>query len=243
MAELTTQAGKKAICKLNYVSSMDRLLETRVNYILDHQQMLDSSDQDRYGGFLPYNTKTNQLETHNNNYDHTGARERLAMPITLALYYQNTEDEELKARIKTSLELFWEYAKREIINTTTGQCFDNINYGGGTREYNSPNYAWMCMEMYKVTDKTECVDVMMQILRYLRDTYGRRTAYIINMNILENLEFLYGLGRYEDYAELYEYYVQCGDWIVEDLPNYPSLEVKFEQSIVTPTVENIAAVY
>lgn len=243
VVELTTQAGKKAICKLNYVSSMDRLLETRVNYILDHQQMLDSSDQDRYGGFFPYNTKTNQLETHNNNYDHTGARERLAMPITLALYYQNTEDEELKARIKTSLELFWEYAKREIINTTTGQCFDNINYGGGTREYNSPNYAWMCMEMYKVTGKTECVDVMMQILRYLRDTYGRRTAYIINMNILENLEFLYGLGRYEDYTELYEYYVQCGDWIVEDLPNYPSLEVKYEQSIVTPTVENIAAVY
>ncbi len=243
VVELTTPAGKKAICKLNYVSSMDRLLETRVNYILDHQQMLDSSDKDRYGGFFPYNTRTNELETHNNTNDHTGARERIAMPITLALYYQITDDEELKARIKTSLELFWEYAKREIINTTTGQCFDNINYGGGGREYNSPNYAWMCMEVYKVIGKTECVDVMMQILRYLRDTYGRRTAYIINMNILENLEFLYDLGRYDDYAELYEYYIQCGDWIVEDLPNYPSLEVKYEQSIVTPTVENIAAIY
>ncbi len=243
VVELATAEGKQAVAKLNYVSSQDSLLKNRAVYILDHQQMLDASDADRYGGFFPYNTESGELELNNTSYDHSGARERLSMPIMLALYYQLTEDGALKERIKQSLELFWEYAKREIINTETGQCFDTINYGGGTREYNSPNYAWMCMEMYTVTGNEECVDVMMQILRYLRDTYGRRTAYIINMNMVENLGFLYQLGRYEDYKELYKYYVQCGDWIVEDLPNYPSLEVKYEQSIVSPTVENIAAVY
>lgn len=243
VVELTTREGKKAICKLNYVSSMDSLMKNRVTYILDHQQALDTEQADYYGGFFPYNTESGRLEVSSSSDDHSGARERLAMPITLALYYQVTEDEVLKERIRQSLELFWEYARREIINIETGQCFDGVNYGGGGREYNSPNYAWMCMEVYKVTGNTECVDTMMQILRYMRDNYGRRTAYIINMNMLENLEFLYELGRYDDYLELHEYYTQCGDWIVEDLPNYPSLEVKYEQSIVTPTVENIAAVY
>ena len=113
VVELVTTEGKQAVAKVNYVSSWDNLLKNRVVYILDHQQMLDASDADRYGGFFPYNTANGELELNHPKNDHSGARERLAMPIMLALYYQLSEDTELKERIRQSLELFWAYAKRE----------------------------------------------------------------------------------------------------------------------------------
>ena len=117
------------------ISGEQKLMEKRIRFILDRQQMQDINAP-RYGAYMIYDNEGDSILTNDQGRsDLSEGRERVGMGIALAAYALNDNDRE---EILRSLERYAKFV-RERLQDPDYRTKSNVN-GGKNRGY---NYAWV----------------------------------------------------------------------------------------------------
>ena len=234
------------------VSSPQELIDKRINFILNHQQLQDTSDP-RFGAFMIYDNEGDSILTNNQGRsDLSEGRERIGMGILLATYAQHKK---LNASPlpsakslhtptpDTLLSALQRYAKfvHEQLQYPDYRTKSNIS-GGKNRGY---NYAWTADFYFRMA-------LLTGDAQYARDGYATLQAlyrqfgygfYCIDYPVTTGLKALQQMGMTFEHDMLLYDFKATADIFVKNGLNFPAFEVNYEQSIIAPAVQFLCEVY
>lgn len=219
--------------------SYERLIGSRVRFILDHQQMNDTADP-RNGAYMVYDNDTHSIYKNDDgrkSYDCDEGRERVGMGVMLAKWYLRHPDERLKQSLVRYARFFREKLQRDDYTT-----YSRVTKDGWNRGY---NYAWAAdffFHMYEVTkDRQYAIDGYQTMQALYRHTgYG---FYCIDIPVTLSLKVLKEAGMQTEYNDLLIDYSRTADTFMSNGLNFPKSEVNFEQSIVAPAAQFLLELY
>lgn len=232
--------GQRTHANCLVYTSIDSLIQKRVEFILTRQQMNDPNDM-RYGAFMVYDNQQNHIyknDTRNcNPVDRDEGAERVGMGVLLAKQYLLTHQPELK-------ESLLRYATfiRQRLQTKDYITFSSVDKSGRNRGY---NYIWVAefyFQMYKVTgDKQYAMDGYQTLCSMFKQFgYG---FYAIGIPVSLGLKTLKEAGMEDEYQHLRAEFIKSGDIFLKNGTNYPKHEVNYEQSIVAPALQFLLQLY
>ncbi len=228
--------GKKSIAR-GYVSEApQKLIEKRIRFIVEHQQMMDKKSP-LYGAYLIYDTEEKAQYFDYAFRDWNACRERFGMGLLICKWLQTHRDAEVSA----SLDLFEKFVMREAFDEKTGAVFDTIgNNPKHKRLYNAPWVITFWNEMYALRGDEKYLDF---IERTMRDYYKKGGArfYPNGSVFADAVTTLRKAGRTAVADELQKAVREHIATIMKNDVDYPPHEVRFEQTIVTPAHNIIAA--
>ncbi len=229
--------GKKSVARGHVSEAPDALIEKRIRFIVRNQQMLDAASP-LYGAYLIYDTEEKAQYFDYAFRDWNACRERFGMGLLICKWLQTHRDAEVSA----SLDLFEKFIMREAFDEKTGAVFDTIGKSPKhKRLYNAPWVITFWNEMYALRGEGKYLDF---IERTMRDYYKKGGArFYPNGSVFSDaVATLRKAGRTAVADELQKSVREHIATIKENDVNYPPHEVRFEQTIVTPA-HNIIAAY
>jgi hypothetical protein len=219
------------------ISGEKELIEKRIRFILERQQMQDRSDT-RYGAFMIFDNEGDSILTNNQGRsDLSEGRERLGIGIALAAYALNDND---RVEILRSLERYAKFV-RERLQDPDYRTKSNVN-GGKNRGY---NYAWVADFYFRMA-------LLTGNAQYARDGYATLQSlyrqfgygfYCIDYPVTTGLQALQQTGLSFERDMLLQDFKATADIFVKNGLNFPSFEVNYEQSIIAPAVQFLCEVY
>ena len=237
---ITMPNGKTTHVELLTIPSEDALLEKRIEFILDHQQMLRRDDP-RYGAYMIYDNEGDSIYLNDrpncNPPDRDEGGERLGMGVLLAKQYQRTRDE----RLLNSLMLYYRFV-REGLQTPDYVTYSSVDKTGRNRGY---NYMWVAdfyFQMYLATGDKQFATDGYETLQALYRQFGHG-FYAVDIPVTASLEALSKAGMKRERKQLIKDFKLAGDVMVKNSVNYPPFEVNYEQSIVAPAVQFLCELY
>ncbi len=229
---------KRTYAELLGVSSYYGLIEKRVNFILNHQQMNDAGNV-HDGAYMVYDNDLNSIYLNNGrrrSNDTGDGRERIGMGVLLAKWYMLHPSEQLKE----SLVRYASFVRKKLQtkNYTLKQASDL----SGDRGYNYPWAADFYFYMYDVTkDKIYAQHGYATMKALFRNfKYG---FYCIHMPVLHSLKVLREAGLTAQADSLLASYKKTADVFVKNGLNFPHHEVNYEQSIIAPAAQFLCEMY
>lgn len=238
--DFSYNGGKQTHANCLVLSSTDKLIQRRTDFIRTHQQMNNSADP-RYGAYMVYDNEGDSIYLNNtpncNPVDRDEGAERLGMGVLLAKQYLLTKDADLK-------ESLLKYATfvRQNLQTRDYVTYSSVDHKERNRGY---NYMWVAdffFQMYKVTgDKQYAMDGY-QTLQSMFRQFGNG-FYAIGIPVRLGLQALKEAGMNKEYTKLLQNFIKTGDIFVANGLNYPKHEVNYEQSIVAPAIQFLAQLY
>ncbi len=230
--------GRRSYASGLCVNQLEKLIEKRIEFILDNQQMLDP-ESPLYGAFLIYDNEEKRQHYSHWVYDHNACRERFAMGMLICKWLQTHKNE----RAERALLLLEQFILREIFNTETGDVANTIGKDCSfKRPYNAPWLMRFWGEMYHLYGKSEYLDWIERIMRNFH-AKGGDTFYPNGSYFSESIILLRDAGRVEVADELRALLENHIANIVKNGTDYPPHEVRYEQTIVTPAHGIIASYY
>lgn len=231
--------GKK-YTMLNYlvVSSAENLIDKRVHFIVDKQQM-NEPDEARVGAYMLYDNELKEIYKNpaNGKGDRDEGRERLGMGVLIAKWLQTHKDE----KVYSSLMRYVKFI-REVLQATDYKVFSNVAHTSKHRNYNYPWVAHLYLETYKLAkDKKILVDYYGTMRKYYKE-WGYK-HYVIGVRVTDGLAALQEAGMSAQRDTLLSDYTKVADYFVETGIFYPKSEVNYEQSIVAPAVILLCEMY
>jgi len=239
------------------ISGERELIDKRIRFILDRQQMNDPKDP-RYGAFMVYDNEGDSILTNDHGRsDLDEGRERIGMGILLAAYALNEElrflqsseqtlcasgqaerkNEELTAALERYAKFIRE--KMQQPDYTTGS---SVMRKSKNRGY---NYAWVADFYFRMSlltgNKQYALDgyATLQAL-YRQFGYG---FYCIDYPVVTGLKALEQAGLTFECDQLLYDFRATADILVKNGLNFPKFEVNYEQSIIAPAVQFLCEVY
>lgn len=231
--------NKSTYAELLGVSSYYGLMQKRVSFILDHQQIIDPTSP-RYGAYMVYDNELNKIYMNDGarrSNDTGDGRERIGMGILLAKWQMLHPSD----RLKESLVRYATFVRNKLqkADYTTKQTSDGL---WKDRGYNYPWAADFYLYMYDVTkDKT-----------YAQHAYGTMKAlfrrfhygfYCINIPVLHSVKVLREAGMTAQADSLMASYKKTADIFIKNGLNFPHHEVNYEQSIIAPATQFMCEMY
>lgn len=233
--------GKKQTM-LNYyvVSNEQKLIDKRVHFIVDHQQMNNSNDP-RYGAYMLYDNEADTIVTNVQNLtaksDKDTGRERVGMGVLIAKWLQTHNDE----KVRSSLLRYVKFV-REKLQDPDYKVYSTVDHKSKHRGYNYPWIAHLYLETYKLTnEKQYLIDFSGTMSKYFQE-FGYK-HYSIGFRVGDGLTALENAGMKTERDNLFNAYKQVGDFFAENGIFYPKHEVNYEQSIVAPAVSFLCDMY
>ncbi len=225
-------AGKK-YTQLNYlvISSPENLINNRVHFIVNNQQMNDPAD-DRNGAYMLYDNELKEIFKNpaNGKGDRDEGRERLGMGVLIAKWLQTHKDEQVHA----SLMRYTKFV-REVLQTPDYKVYSNVAHNSKHRSYNYPWVAHLYLETYLLTrEKQYLVDFYGTMRKYYKE-WGHQ-HYSIGFRVTDALAALQVAGMKAERDSLLSDYIKAADFFVETGIFYPKHEVNYEQAIVAPAL-------
>ena len=221
------------------VSSYDNLIDRRVNFIVDHQQMNDPQDA-RYGAYMVYDNEKQSIYKNDDSrqsYDCDEGRERAGMGVLLAKWYLKHPSEKLKQSLLRYAKFY-----REKLQTADFTTYSRVSKDGWNRGY---NYAWAAdffFHMYEVTKDKEYAlwgyNTMQALYRHTG--YG---FYCINIPVTSGLKALREAGLTAEYNDLLVDYSKTAEVLMGNGLDFPKSEVNFEQAIIAPATQFLLEFY
>ena len=203
------------------------LVARRIDRILKENQCLDEKSP-IFGAFITYDNEESHQYYNYNFGDHNAARERVGMALLMARWAQKNPSPEIMA----ALARYEAFLVREIWDEKTGEVYNGIGLRERRkRHYNGPWFINFWWEMYNLTGKPVYLDRIEKGIRRYYEKAGP-TFYPIACNYGECLATLRRAGR--DTAELERLLRAHVDVMLSKKNGYPSQEVRFEQTLVTP---------
>lgn len=211
-----------------YVSDDFRtVVGRRVETILRENQCHDEKSP-LDGAFLVYDNEESRQYYDARLANHNAGRERVGMGLLIARWAQVCPSPAFDA----ALARYEAFLVREIWDEQTGEVFNDIGLRERRkRHYNGPWYVNFWFEMYNLTGKPIYLDRIEKGIRRYYEKAGP-TFYPIACNFGECLSTLRKAGR--DTAELERLLRAHVDVMLAKENGYPSQEVRFEQTLVTP---------
>ncbi|MEI6949068.1 hypothetical protein V9K67_17935 [Paraflavisolibacter sp. H34] len=238
---LAYDGGRKQTV-LNYlvVSSPQQLVDQRVRFIVDHQQMNDPKDG-RYGAYMVFDNEGDTILTDISRSvavsDKDEGRERLGMGVLVAKWLQTHPD----AAVKNSLMRYVSFI-REKLQTPDYRVFSTVDHKSRHRGYNYPWVAHLYLETYKLTKDPVYLDHFYGTLQKYFNEFGYE-HYSIDFRVTDGLAALEQAGRKAQRDSLLAAYRRAGDFFAATGLDYPKHEVNYEQSIVAPAVTFLCELY
>lgn len=226
---------------LNYlvISSPSNLIDKRVHFIVDHQQMNDTSDG-RYGAYMVYDNEANKILTNPGKVaasDKDEGRERLGMGVLVAKWLQTHKD----TTVFNSLCRYVNFIRFKL-QTPDFKLYSNIAHTSRPRAYNYPWVAHLYLEVYKLTNDRQYLHWFYETLRKCFRESGLH-HYSIGFRVKESLDALEQAGMKAERDTLLNDYKSIGDYFTANGIHYPRHEVNYEQAIVAPSVTLLCELY
>lgn len=218
----------------NVIPPIDKLIEKRIAFIVKNQQCLEKNSP-LYGAYLLYDYKD---ESQYFNYlfpDHNACRERFGIPALIAKWLQAHPNE----KFRKSLDLFIEFLFRECVDANTGFVSNSISLSPDRpRLYNIPWVMNVLVELYKLTKKESYVDILIKVIRfYYTSQNGEGLKFYPDGCIFsESFDLIKRLNKRDEAKDIFAYFKEHTQNIIDIGLNYPSHEVCYEQAIVAPAV-------
>lgn len=220
--------GMEAKCVVNILPPFKELLEKRVHYIAEKQQ-LHKEDCPLDGAYLIYDTKEEHIYYREEN-DYNGGRERVGMGILMAAYLQRFPDE----RLRESLDQYLAYVERELYDDADALVTNDYGYDNHYRRlYNYPWMSLFFLENYKLRKD---VNYLYKAYKVMVSFYaqGGDRFYAIAVPLEKLMKCLAEEKMQKEYEELLGCFRRHCDTLLQNDILYPAHEVNYEQSIVAP---------
>lgn len=221
-------------------SGFDKILENRVHFIIDHQQMNDPADP-RYGAYLIYDNESEAMYLNNTPNVSPGDRcegaERVGMGVMIAKHCLLHPD----SKVLKSLERYVDFVRRGLQDTDYN-TWRSMSHAWGYRVYNYPWIAELYFLMYKLTGNKQYVLDGYGTLKAMYREYGHK-RYPIGVPVTLSLNCLSDAGFNAEHDSLLEDYRAVGEAYLEIGLKFPKHEVNYEQSIVAPSVVFLTEMY
>jgi hypothetical protein len=225
---------------LNYlvISSPQNIIDKRIHFIVDKQQMNEPTEG-RNGAYMLYDNELKEIFKNppGGKGDRDEGRERLGMGVLIAKWLQTHKDE----KVYNSLMRYVKFV-REVLQTPDYKVFSTVDHTSKHRSYNYPWVAHLYLETYQLTKKKE----------YLADYYGTmhkyykewgHKHYLIGVRVTDALAALQKAGMKKEKDTLLSDYTKAADFFTETGIFYPKSEVNYEQAIVAPAVVFLCEMY
>lgn len=231
-----TVNGRRHRAKGYVAERFPDLVAKRVATIIRENQCLDEKSP-LYGAYVIFDNEEG-VQFYNYDFgDHNAARERVGMGLLLARWAQKHPS----AEILRSLELYEKFLVREIFDETTGEVYNGIRLRERRkRHYNGPWFINFWWEMYNLTGKGVYLDRIDKGIRRYYEKAGP-AFYPIACNYAECVATMARAGR--DVTELKRLLRAQVDVMLSKGNGYPSQEVRFEQTLVTPPTTILSGYY
>ena len=219
--------GRRHRAKGYVAERFPELVAKRVATILRENQCLDPKSP-ICGAYVIFDNEENVQYYDYLFGDHNAARERVGMGLLLARWAQRHPSD----AIRRSLDLYERFLVREVFDEKTGEVYNGIGLRERRkRHYNGPWFVNFWWEMYNLTGKGVYLDRIEKGIRRYYEKAGP-TFYPIACNYAECVATLEKAGR--DVTELKRLLRAHVDVMLSKKNGYPSQEVRFEQTLVTP---------
>lgn len=242
--------GKTTYATILVVSGYDKLIEKRVNFILDHQVMNDTADA-RYGAFMVYDNELHHIYKNDDarrSYDTDEGRERVGMGVLLAEWLKLLMDTDIdgnhkaqSSKLKAQLVRYASFLRNKL-QTEDYTTYSRVSKDGRNRGYNYPWIADFYFLMYDVTgDRQYALDgygTMQALFRH----FGYR-FYCIDYPVTTGLRMLRQAGLAAERDTLLTEFGKVADTFTANGLSFPKSEVDFEQSIVAPAAQFLLEYY
>ena len=219
------------------ISSERTLIDKRIRFILDHQQMNDPQDP-RYGAFMCYDNEGDSLLTNTfGRSDLDEGRERVGMGVLLTEYCRQHPDD----KMQQALERYAKYI-REKLQQPDYRTNSSVSRKVKNRGY---NYAWVAdffFRMYLLTGTKQYAYDGCGTLQSLYRQFGYG-FYCIDYPVSTGLKALEQAGLTFERDQLLYDFKATADIYVKNGLNFPKFEVNYEQSIIAPAVWFLCEVY
>lgn len=226
-------------CQLLGISSIEGLLQKRVDFILNHQQMTDPAKAS-HGAYMVYDNELNKI------YENTGARsssdtndgrERIGMGVFLTAWYAQHPSDELKQSL-----LRYAAFVREKLQDADYTVWASSTDRRKQRGYNYPWVADFYLRMYEVTgDRQFAIDGYRTMQRFF-ERFGH-SFYAINIPVLRAKDVLTKTGMTAECDTLMNLYIKTAHNFCDRGLNFPKHEVNYEQSIIAPALDFLCQVW
>ncbi|MDO4929656.1 MAG: six-hairpin glycosidase [Bacteroidales bacterium] len=236
--ELPYGKGLTTRVDLYGISSEEALIEKRVNFILDHQQLNDPADP-RYGAYMVYDNAQGKIYLNDDarqSLDTDEGRERVGMGVLLADWYRKHPSDRLLGSLTRYASFVRTLQKPDY---TTFSTPDKKSYNRG---YNYPWVAKFFFKMYGITHNRQYALDGYQTMRafYRQFHYG---FYALHIPVIDGLKALADAGLTAEHDTLLNDFRQAAALYIEKGLNFPAHEVNYEQSIVAPPVQFLCELY
>lgn len=232
-------SGEKHTHALFYCSASVDILLTRRSQFLATKQQYKKEGSALDGAYLIYDSEEDALY-YSHKADHNGGRERLAMGIIMAQYLKRHPED---AKCMESLNAYERYVYRELYDENTGVVYNDINRNNDWhRLYNYPWVANFQIALYRLKkDVRYLLNAYKTMMGYYRS--GGEHFYAIGIEAYE-LKTLLDEAGFEAQSEAFtQAFLNHADQLTQTSVNYPTSEVKYEQSIVAPAVSCLLQAY
>ena len=234
------------------ISGERELMEKRIRFILNHQQMNDPQDP-RYGAFMCYDNEGDSIVTNYTRSDLDEGRERVGMGILLAAYGINEKGEMRNEKLATALERYAKFVREKMQQEdyTTGS---SVVRKSKNRGYNYPWVAdfYFRMSLLSAADSSLFTLHSSLARQYALDGYATLRAlyryfgysfYCIDYPVTVGLEALRQAGLDFEREQLLYDFKTTADIFLKNGLDLPKFEVNYEQSIIAPAVQFLCEVY
>ncbi|SDW32799.1 hypothetical protein SAMN05444411_101489 [Lutibacter oricola] len=231
--------GKKTVINLYFSLPTKKLLKKRVDFIIDKQQMKDKSDP-RFGAYMVYDNEENEIyQNIPFKVDHDEGAERLGMGVAIANWLQQFPNS--KKKYKESLEEYYQFVRYKL-QTPEYKVYSTVDHTKRHRGYNYPWVAAFYAELYKQTKNPVYIKDCYHTMRKWYKEFGY-DFYAICVPIKKSIDYLREAGFNKEAEILLNDYKMVAKEYDKNGINYPSHEVVFEQSIVSPAVNFYLELY
>lgn len=252
----TIQAGDRTLRTRLFVSTpLNELLAQRTHFIACNQQYC-GTDQHLKGAYLPYDNEDGRQYYYagggDNSIvnDYNAGRERVGMALLIAAYVRaldrsivadgtNNDSHSLRDELADSLSDYRAFVEREIVDTTTGEVFNDAPRDNSYRRlYNAPWFATLYVELYRLSGDVEDLRIACRIIRWFYEQ-GSFRFYPIELPVLALCDELNAAGEVALRDEMRDLFVRHARELASLGLHYPKHEVNYEQSIVAPATSVI----
>lgn len=230
-------SGVKTFCNIYSLPSLDELAEKRCRSIAKNQQFKAPGSQ-LDGAYLIYDNEEKHMY-YSAEYDRNGGRERVGMALLLARYLKHHKD----AALESSLKKYMEYAERELVDTETGEVFNDCGRDDSfERLYNYPWFSLFYLELYGLYKKAGFLDISARILEAFYSRGGEH-FYAIEIPARAICLALENEGMGSELESLKARFVAHCRYIMSNGLCSPAHEVNYEQSITAPAANLLLQTY
>lgn len=229
--------GIKTFCRINSLPTLSELTKKRCRFIIENQQFHCRGSQ-LDGAYLIYDNEEHHMH-YSSQYDRNGGRERVGMALLIARFLMKHQDAELDA----SLKKYIEYAERELVDTDTGEVFNDCGRDNSfERLYNYPWFSLFYLELYELYKNRYYLEISVKILKCFYSRGGSR-FYAIEIPARAICRALETENMTKELEILKANFTDHSRYIISNGLCSPAHEVNFEQSITAPAANLLLQTY